>query len=74
MDTYLNNLLAKTSVRYGKAGGIAYHHISDTYIALFTHSTHELGIQPEAYDPKLDVDFAQLRDQDLRAEGFGTVA
>ncbi|MCY0928993.1 hypothetical protein OTB20_22845 [Streptomyces sp. H27-H1] len=26
-------------------------------------STHELGIQPEAYDPKLDVDFTQLRDQ-----------
>ncbi|MFF0630169.1 Tn3 family transposase [Streptomyces sp. NPDC004296] len=37
MDTYLNNLLAETSVRYGKAGGIAYHHISDTYVALFTH-------------------------------------
>ncbi|MFE0061391.1 transposase [Streptomyces sp. NPDC059003] len=34
MDTYLNNLLAETSVR---TGGIAYHHISDTYIALFTH-------------------------------------
>ncbi len=37
MDTYLNNLLAETSVRLGKSGGIAYHHISDTYIALFTH-------------------------------------
>ncbi|MFK4149588.1 Tn3 family transposase [Streptomyces sp. NPDC004065] len=37
MDTYLDNLLAETSVRYGKPGGIAYHHISDTYIALFTH-------------------------------------
>ncbi|GAA3511458.1 TnpA family transposase [Streptosporangium album] len=37
MDTYLNNLLAETSVRYGKPGGIAYHHIADTYIALFTH-------------------------------------
>ncbi|MFJ4741077.1 Tn3 family transposase [Streptomyces sp. NPDC088775] len=37
MDTYLNNLLSETSVRYGKPGGIAYHHISDTYIALFTH-------------------------------------
>ncbi|MEU9999165.1 Tn3 family transposase [Streptomyces sp. NPDC050848] len=36
MDTYLDNLLAETSVRYGKPGGIAYHHISDTYIALFT--------------------------------------
>ncbi len=37
MDTYLNNLLSETSVRYGKPGGIAYHHISDTYIAPFTH-------------------------------------
>lgn len=23
------------------------------------YSTHELGIQPEAYDPKLDVDFTR---------------
>lgn len=37
MDTYLDNLLSETSVRYGKPGGIAYHHVSDTYIALFTH-------------------------------------
>ncbi|WP_405779131.1 Tn3 family transposase [Streptomyces sp. NBC_00859] len=37
MDTYLDNLVAETSVRYGKPGGIAYHHVSDTYIALFTH-------------------------------------
>ncbi|MFI6728653.1 Tn3 family transposase [Streptomyces atratus] len=37
MDTYLDNLVSETSVRYGKPGGIAYHHIPDTYIALFTH-------------------------------------
>jgi len=37
MDTYPDNLLSETSVRYGKPGGIAYHHVSDTYIALFTH-------------------------------------
>lgn len=37
MDTYLDNLLSETSVRYGKPGGIAYHYVSDTYIALFTH-------------------------------------
>lgn len=37
MDTYLNNLLSETSVRLGKSGGIAYRHIADTYIALFTH-------------------------------------
>ncbi|MFE4832634.1 Tn3 family transposase [Streptomyces sp. NPDC056672] len=29
------------------------------------YGTHELGIQPEAYDPKLDVDFTPLREQDL---------
>ncbi|MFJ4519266.1 hypothetical protein [Streptomyces sp. NPDC088816] len=38
------------------------------------YSTHELGIQPEAYDPKLDVDFAPLREQDLTTAGFGTAA
>ncbi|MFI6288639.1 hypothetical protein ACIBCM_28490 [Streptomyces sp. NPDC051018] len=38
------------------------------------YSTHELGIQPEAYDPKLDVGFTPLRDQDLAAAGFGQVA
>lgn len=32
-----NNLLGAHQVRYGKFGGIAYHHISDTYIALFSH-------------------------------------
>ncbi|MFC8705855.1 hypothetical protein ACFUIV_27230 [Streptomyces anulatus] len=38
------------------------------------YSTHELGIQPEAYDPKLDVDFTQLRDENVNAEGFGQAA
>ncbi|MFJ2032190.1 hypothetical protein [Streptosporangium sp. NPDC087985] len=37
-------------------------------------SPHELGIQPEAYDPKLDVDFTPLREQDLSTAGFGTAA
>jgi TnpA family transposase len=32
-----NNLLGAYHVRYGKFGGVAYHHISDTYIALFSH-------------------------------------
>ncbi|MBP2066205.1 hypothetical protein J2Z30_007253 [Streptomyces iranensis] len=36
MDTYFDNRLAETSVRYGKPGGIAYRHISDTCITLFT--------------------------------------
>ncbi|MEU8433859.1 Tn3 family transposase [Streptomyces sp. NPDC029216] len=38
------------------------------------YSTHELGLQPEAYDPKLDVGFTPLREQDLVAAGFGTAA
>ncbi|MFE7393533.1 hypothetical protein, partial [Streptomyces sp. NPDC057582] len=38
------------------------------------YSTHELGIQPEAYDPKLDVDFTPLREQDLTAAGLGQAA
>lgn len=36
IDTWENNLLAETSVRYGGYGGIAYRHVSDTYIALFS--------------------------------------
>ncbi len=32
-----NNLLGARHIRYGRFGGIAYHHISDTYIALFSH-------------------------------------
>lgn len=36
-------------------------------------STHELGIQPDAYAPKLDVDFTPLREQDLTA-GLGQAA
>ncbi|MFD8141464.1 Tn3 family transposase [Streptomyces sp. NPDC059708] len=38
------------------------------------YSTHELGIQPEAYDPKLDVDSTPLRDQDLAAADFTAAA
>ena len=37
IETWLDNLLAETSIRHGKAGGIAYHHISDLYVALFSH-------------------------------------
>ncbi|PSB14590.1 hypothetical protein C7B65_26255 [Phormidesmis priestleyi ULC007] len=36
-ETYENNLLSEYHIRYGGYGGIAYHHVSDTYIALFTH-------------------------------------
>ena len=35
-ETFKNNLLAAHHFRYGKTGGIAYRHISDNYIALFS--------------------------------------
>ncbi|MFC8296109.1 Tn3 family transposase [Streptomyces sp. NPDC057242] len=38
------------------------------------YSTHELGIQPDAYDPKLDVDFTPLREQGLIAAGLSQAA
>ena len=37
IDTWENNLLAETSIRYGGYGGIAYRLIADSYIALFSH-------------------------------------
>jgi TnpA family transposase len=36
LETFKNNLLAAHHFRYGKTGGIAYRHISDNYIALFS--------------------------------------
>lgn len=36
-DLYDNNLLSEYHIRYGGYGGIAYYHVSDTYIALFSH-------------------------------------
>ncbi len=36
-EIYENNLLSEYHIRYGGYGGIAYHHVSDKYIALFTH-------------------------------------
>lgn len=32
-----NGLLGERHIRYGSYGGIAYHHVSDTYIAIFSH-------------------------------------
>ncbi|MCA0402500.1 MAG: Tn3 family transposase [Proteobacteria bacterium] len=31
-----NNLIAEQHVRYGKKGGVAYHHVADNYIAIFS--------------------------------------
>jgi hypothetical protein len=37
LETYEENLFAAHHVRYGRRGGIAYRHVADTYIALFSH-------------------------------------
>jgi TnpA family transposase len=36
IDTWADSLLAETSIRYGGYGGIAFRHIADSYIALFS--------------------------------------
>jgi TnpA family transposase len=36
-DVYEQNLLSEYHIRYGGYGGIAYHHVADKYIALFSH-------------------------------------
>lgn len=36
-DLYEENLISEYHIRYGGYGGIAYHHVADTYIALFSH-------------------------------------
>ena len=35
VETYIDNLPAETSIRYGGVGGIAYSYVSDTYVAPF---------------------------------------
>lgn len=37
LDLYIQNLVSEYHIRCGGYGGIAYHHVSDTYIALFSH-------------------------------------
>lgn len=36
-DIYEQNLLSEYHIRYGGYGGIGYYHVSDTYVALFSH-------------------------------------
>jgi TnpA family transposase len=36
-NLYENNLLSERHIRYGGYGGIAYYHVSDAYVALFSH-------------------------------------
>ncbi len=36
-STYQKNLFSQYHLRYGAYGGVGYYHVSDTYIALFSH-------------------------------------
>jgi hypothetical protein len=36
-NLYEHNLLSEYHIRYGGYGGIGYYHVSDTYVALFSH-------------------------------------
>jgi TnpA family transposase len=36
-DLYEQNLLSENHIRYGGYGGLGYYHVSDNYIALFSH-------------------------------------
>ncbi|KMP25680.1 transposase [Bacillus cereus] len=36
-DMYIENLVSEYHIRYGGYGGLAYHHVADNYIALFSH-------------------------------------
>lgn len=36
-DMYIENLVSAYHIRYGEYGGLAYHHVADNYIALFSH-------------------------------------
>jgi len=47
-DLAEENLLAEKHIRYGGFGGIAYHHVSDTYILLFSHFI-ACGVQEAIY-------------------------
>jgi TnpA family transposase len=36
-DMYRRNLMAEYHIRYGGWGGIAYYHVADNYVAIFSH-------------------------------------
>ncbi|WP_327129428.1 hypothetical protein [Streptomyces sp. NBC_01727] len=41
---------------------------------VLSDSTHELADEPDAYDPRLDVDFTPIRGDGPPADGFGQAA
>jgi TnpA family transposase len=59
-DMYEQNLLSEYHIRYGGYGGIGYYHVSDKYIALFSHfipcGVHEaVYLLDGLFDTKSDI-------------------
>ena len=48
-DLYEQNLVSEYHIRYGSYGGIAYYHVSDTYIALFLTSSPVEFMKPSIF-------------------------
>jgi len=73
-DLAEENLLAEKHIRYGGFGGIAYHHVSDMYILLFSHfiacgvweSVHIIdGLMKNQSDVQPDTIHADTQGQNL---------
>ena len=73
-ETFKNNLLAAHHFRYGKTGGIAYRHVSDNYIALFSRFIG-CGIYEATYILDiLQTTLSDLRPTRLHADSHGQSA
>jgi TnpA family transposase len=73
-ETFRDNLLAARHFRYGKTGGIAYRHVSDNYIALFSRFIG-CGIYEATYI--LDIlhnDLSDLKPTRLHSDSHGQSA
>lgn len=82
IDTWEDNLLAETSIRYDGYGGIAYRHVSNTYIALFSHfipcgvweAVYIIeGLLKNASDIQPDAIHADTQGQSLPVFGLGAL-
>jgi len=82
IDTWENNLLAESHIRYGGFGGLAMRHISNTYVALFTHfipcGVWEAiyiieGLLQNTSDIQPDVVHADTQGQSLPVFGLATL-
>ena len=73
-ETFRDNLLAARHFRYGKTGGVAYRHVSDNYIALFSRFIG-CGIYEATYILDILCDqLSEVRPTQLHADSHGQSA